>query len=104
MRVDELSSLLVLSCLVEQCGMFEQQVVALGHEMQMLLKHGEALGVRLLHALVELVEFHEYAAVGLIKTKGTLHALESLLCIVVLVAVSQCQIAPYGWELRVELR
>ena len=58
--------------------------------------------MRLLHAPVELIQFHQQALVVLVEVEGTFHVFDSLVLPVLFVEAGQGQIAPNGGVLRVE--
>ena len=101
--VDDFGSTFIFSCLIEQSGVFEDKVVALGNEFRMRLELGKTELVRLLHALVKLVELHEDAAVRLVETESALHALQRFFRIVLFVAVNQSEVSPNFREFRIAL-
>ena len=59
--------------------------------------------MRFLHTLVQLVEFHQDATVGLVEMEGTLHIFKGLLLTVLLVESGKSKVAPNSGEVGVEL-
>ena len=97
-------SLAVFSCLVEQGGIFDEQVIALLHEIKMALKISQAFVVWLLHALVELVKLHENTGVVGVEAERQLHISQGIVVAVLFVEQEQGEVAPYSWEPGIELR
>ena len=103
MGIQLLHRLLMATELIEEGNLFEYQVVTLLDEFRIVLQKGEPLGMGLLHTLVELVEFHEHAAVGLVKMEGAFHVFHRLVLLVLFIKACQCEVAPDGGERRIEL-
>ena len=100
--VDDLLGFLIAAKHIEQRGLFEHEVIALTDELWILTQEVETLLMRLVQALVELVELHEHTGIALVEAEGTLHILQSLILTILLVETGQSQVTPDGGERRIE--
>ena len=89
--------------LVEQGDVFEDEVVALCHEVGQGDIVLEAFFGGTVEFLVKLVEFHEDAGIRLVEGEGEFHLLQGTLSIMLLVVVKQGEVAVHGGEGGVEL-
>ena len=101
--VEFLHCFCIVSCLVEKGYLFEYEVVAALDEIGVFLQECQTLCMWTVESFVELVEFHEYAFVVFIEVECAFHVFECFLLTVLFVEASECEVAPYGGELRVEL-
>ena len=86
---------------VQERDLFEDEVIAAFHLCPVGLQAVEAFLCRVAELLVELVEFHQDAGVGLVEGPGALHGREGAGGVVAFVVADEGEAAPGGREVRV---
>ena len=100
--IEFLHSLFVTSQLVQQGNLLKYEVIPLGYQLRVLLQEIQALLVRLVQTLIELVEFHQNTAISLVEVESLLHILYSLILLTFLVELCQSKVTPHGREVGIE--
>ena len=101
MSIQLLHRLCIVTRLIQKRDFFQQKVIALGYQLRILLKMFQAHRMGVAQTLVQLIQLHQDTGISSIKQKGLLHTLHSLLALVLLVEQSECEVTPYGRELRI---
>ena len=101
MGIQLLHRLFILSRLIQKRDFLQQKVIALGYQLWILLKMGQAHRMIVAQTLIQLIQLHQNTGIGGIKLEGLLHILHSLFVLVLLIEQSECEVTPYGRELRI---
>ena len=86
--IELLHGFLIASQLVEQRNLLQYKVVALGYQLRIVLQEIQTLLTGFLQTLVELVELHQHAGIGIVEAEGALHTFEGLVLTSLFVEVS----------------
>ena len=99
-----LACLVVTSRLVQQCCIFQIEVIALADGLDMCVEERKACLIRHIPAFVELVQLHQYACVGGIQCISAFHQGNSLVFLSLFIEVCEREVAEYSRELVVLFR